>query len=454
MKKKTITRSLLLLGLLLTSSLMASAGSFRLKTAKPVGQTLSVALNAGLPLTLAWGDGTTEELFSTGDLQEITIKDASLTVSTDKDVTALYVADNELTELSVTGIAASLRRLVCANNQLSTLNVGSCAQLVSLDCQGNALTSLSIASTVMEDMNIADNNLTRNGLRNSGNMVSMVCGNNKLEAVNYLDNMTSLETLICLDNRITSLGLSKLTGLKNLVVSGNRLTTLNVGPLTQLQHLWVSDNNLQKLDLSKAAVLEGLVAADNKLTEILWTRDCRTTFSYVDLTGNQLFFNSFPTVYNQLQKTYTVDGAIGEQLPFPLLKDMNVNERSESLQTYLYQNAWKNSVQPEFAIVDARGTQLQPDEDYTYSSYRFTFTKGFEGVVITATSKNYPGVVLTSVPFNVIDPAGIEGAEIASELTIENADVYDLQGRKVSVAKASQLPKGIYVVNGKKIIMK
>lgn len=441
-------------GLMLFVALTASAGGFKLKTAKPVGQTLSVAINAGLPLTLTWGDGTTEELYTTGQLQDITIKDASLTVSTEKDITSLYLADNELTELNVAASAAKLRRLICPNNQLKTLNVGACSELVTLDCQGNELSTLSIVSTVMEELNVADNKLSANGLRNSGNMVSLVCGGNKFTDVNYLTSMVDLESLFCQDNQITSLALTKLVKLRNLVASGNRISMLNTGVLENLQNIWVSGNRLKTLDLAKAAKLEGLVVAENQLTEILWTRDCRTTFSYVDLTGNQLFFNSFPTVYNQLQKTYTVDGAIGEQLPFLLLKDMNVNERSESLQTYLYQNAWKNSVQPEFTIVDARGTQLQPDEDYTYSSYRFTFTKGFEGVVITATSKNYPGVVLTSVPFNVIDPAGIEGAEIASELTIENADVYDLQGRKVSVAKASQLPKGIYVVNGKKIIMK
>ena len=38
-------------GLMLFVALTASAGGFKLKTAKPVGQTLSVAINAGLPLT-------------------------------------------------------------------------------------------------------------------------------------------------------------------------------------------------------------------------------------------------------------------------------------------------------------------------------------------------------------------------------------------------------------------
>ena len=109
---KTSTKPMFV-GLMLFVALTASAGGFKLKTAKPVGQTLSVAINAGLPLTLTWGDGTTEELYTTGQLQDITIKDASLTVSTEKDITSLYLADNELTELNVAASAAKLRRLIC-----------------------------------------------------------------------------------------------------------------------------------------------------------------------------------------------------------------------------------------------------------------------------------------------------------------------------------------------------
>ena len=39
-----------------------------------------------------------------------------------------------------------------------------------------------------------------------------------------------------------------------------------------------------------------------------------------------------------------------------------------------------------------------------------------------------------------------------SQFIIHNSDVYDLSGRKVS--EPSVLPKGVYVVNGKKVIVK
>ena len=452
---KTSTKPMLL-GMMLLVGLTASAGSFKLKTARPVGQTLSVAMNAGLPLTLTWGDGTTENLYSTGLLQDIAIKDASLTVSTEKDITSLYLADNELTELNVTASASKLRRLICSNNQLKTLNVGACTELITLDCQGNELSTLSIVSTSMEELNVADNSFSSNGLRNSGKMVSLVCGGNKFTDVNYLTNMADLESLFCQDNQITSLALTKLVKLRNLVMSGNRIQTLNTGVLENLQNIWASENRLKSLDLTKSTKLEGLVVAENQLTEILWNRATSSSFKYMDLSNNGLFFNSFPTIYNQLSQKYSVDGAVGPQEPFQLLKDIDVNVRSESLKSYLYQNGWNTSTQLAITIADGEGTALVADEDYVYNNslYAFTFMKPYSDVVITATSKNYPDVVLTSVPFNVIDPAGIEGAEVVPQLSVENADVFDLQGRKVSAAGASQLPKGIYVVNGKKIIIK
>ena len=49
---------------------------------------------------------------------------------------------------------------------------------------------------------------------------------------------------------------------------------------------------------------------------------------------------------------------------------------------------------------------------------------------------------------------GIGTAEIASEADA-NAPVFDLQGRRVAVAtQLNRLPKGIYIVNGRKVVVK
>ena len=100
---------LLLLTLLLSAG--AQAGSVRMKTAKAVGDKLTIAVNYGVPLSLTWSDGTKEEIVATGQPQELTVKGSTLTLSSEKDITSLYLADNELTELNVAGIVGTLRRL-------------------------------------------------------------------------------------------------------------------------------------------------------------------------------------------------------------------------------------------------------------------------------------------------------------------------------------------------------
>lgn len=443
------TFKMLLFAILLATAAPASANSFRLKTAKAVGDKLSIAINAGIQLTLTWSDGTVEETTSTGELQTVVVKSETLTISSTGDITSIYVADNELTELNVNAASPTLRRLYCANNQLSSLNLGNCTALVSLDCQGNKISTLNIASTIVEDLNVADNNLSSHGLHGGSSVTSMVCANNKITSINYLPDMAGLVSLFCQGNQIAAVNVTGCTNLQQVLASDNRLTTFDAKPLTQLQQLWIGNNRLKTVNLSDNKVLVGLVVPDNELTEILWNRDCRDTFKYFDFSNNGLFFNSFPVIYNTLQQKYTIDGAIGTQKPFALLGNIDVNTRSESLETYLYQNGWNTSTQLTLTLTDANGTTLESGTDYSYANWRFRFlTAPWNQVVIKATSKSYPDVELYSTPFSVIDPAGI--SLVTDTQTPQT--VYNLQGRRVN--PNSSLPKGIYIVDGKKVVVR
>ena len=48
----------LLFLLAMAFSLHASAGQVKMKTAKAAGETMAIALNAGIPVTLSWSDGS------------------------------------------------------------------------------------------------------------------------------------------------------------------------------------------------------------------------------------------------------------------------------------------------------------------------------------------------------------------------------------------------------------
>ena len=441
-----ITIQSMLVGMMLLTSITASAGGFKLKTAKPVGQTLSVAMNAGLSVTLTWGDGSTESLYSTGQLQDITIKDASLTVSTEKDITSLYLADNELTELNVTQSAAKLRRLFCPNNLLTALDLSTCTALVSLDCQGNKLSTLSVGSTIVEDYNVADNELSIIGLRGGSKITSLVCGNNKLTAVPYLSSMTGLTTLYCQGNQVTSLSISKCVQLKDLLAYDNQLKTLNTLPLVNLKNLWVGNNLLETLDLSGDVLIEGLMAENNNLKTIKWSEDMRRSavFAYTDLSNNALFFDQFPSMS---YKKVIVDGTLGHQEDYQLFGDTNVNVATENIRS-LRRHGWDNSHTLEVVLTAADGQTLVANEDYTFTGSSFTFLKPHAGVVIAFSSESYPGLDLKTTPFDVIDPAGID--DVVTDAAQEAHSAYDLQGRKVLSAPQ----KGIYIVNGKKIVVR
>ena len=98
---------------------------------------------------------------------------------------------------------------------------------------------------------------------------------------------------------------------------------------------------------------------------------------------------------------------------------------------------------------DANGETLESNTDYTYRSGQLTFLKAHPGVVISAESRYYPDITLTTEPFNVIDPTGI--SVIENENTIDTGRIYDIQGRQ-TLGLPSQ--KGIYIVNGKKIVIR
>ena len=68
---------------------------------------------------------------------------------------------------------------------------------------------------------------------------------------------------------------------------------------------------------------------------------------------------------------------------------------------------------------------------------------------IQAGNKNYHSAVRVSKLLTVFDPTGIE------QLTIDNGQltIYDLSGRKIEVEDLRELEKGVYIINGRKVLI-
>lgn len=437
---------------MLASTQDAGASTVTLKTDKAVGESLTIALNGDIKVTLTWGDGTTIGYLSDGMPRDVEVKAETLTISTDKDITALYVSENQLTELDITGAATSIERLFCSDNALTQLDLSRCTSLTQLDCQDNQLTTLSIGSQKMEFVNVAGNQLTATGLKSNGtgNIESLVCASNKMSAISYLSSMTQLKTLLCQDNQLPSLSISKCKDLRYLVANDNKLVALNAPALTGLLKLYADNNLFETLDFSNCTVIENISLEGNNLREITWAKKTNGIYdnvSYVNLTENALFFNSFPTIYNYSSREYTMNAALIPQRPYHLLDVANVNEMY-ALRDIFITNGWASGVNASLEMENANGESLVANTDYTYRSGQLTFLKEHQGVTISATSRYYPDITLTTEPFNVIDPTGIA---VTEETLQEENTIYDLQGRKVSNPQAQ---KGIYIVNGKKTVIR
>ena len=120
--------------------------------------------------------------------------------------------------------------------------------LTSLNCSGNQLTSLDVS--------------------NNTALTELDCNGNQLTSLDVSKN-TALTELWCDNNQLTSLDLSKNTALTELWCKDNQLTSLDVSNNTALTELSCSENQLTSLDLSNNTALTDLTCSSNPLTKLI-----------------------------------------------------------------------------------------------------------------------------------------------------------------------------------------
>ena len=176
-----------------------------------------------------------------------------LNLSKNPNITILDCSDNNLDKLDVSH--QNLESLYCSNNNLDELNVENSKNLRVLVCIGNKLTKL--------DVDVA----------HKKNLVTLRCGNNKLESLIIGENR-ALEELKCEHNQLSQLSLSNLERLKLLNCSENKLTTLNVSGSPQLNELCYAYNQLTSLNLEQNPLLGS------------WNTDLWTNYNTYTVTLN------------------------------------------------------------------------------------------------------------------------------------------------------------------------
>ena len=149
---------------------------------------------------------------------------------------------------------------------LTTLKISNTAALVSLNCEGQALSSIDVsACPLLETLNCGSNQLTGLNVSHNSNLTTLNCRGNQLISLDVSQN-GALATLNCGDNQLTGLDVSQNVALTELDCSDNQLTGLDVSHNSKLTTLNCCGNQLTSLDVSNNTSLVTLwVSATAKL---------------------------------------------------------------------------------------------------------------------------------------------------------------------------------------------
>ena len=135
-----------------------------------------------------------------------------------------------------------------------------------------------------------DNQLTSVDLTKNVNLLTLNLSNNSLSTIDLSKNK-ELNTLALRNNKLESLDIINNSSLKYLYVNNNLLTGINLGANWMLKYLDINDNKLNTLDLSYADYMKEVNCQNNKLTEISVGNIERLNCSNNNLTG--IKFNAY-----------------------------------------------------------------------------------------------------------------------------------------------------------------
>ena len=365
-------------------------------------------------------------------------KDGKLTEDEIKSVTYINVFEKNISSLKGIEHFTALIKLSCGRNQLTALDVSKNTALDYLECGYNQLTALDVSkNTVLRHLECQENQLTTlDGTRstalqwlwcfvnqltvldvsNNTALENLECGNNQLTTLDVSKSM-ALENLGCAGNLLTTLDVSKNTALERLMCDNNQLTTLDVSKNTALLDLGCSYNQLTTLDISKNMALGTLACGGNQLTALDLTRNtalgmlwCNNNqLTALDLSKNQLL--GYLECYGNMIKGGAMDSLIDD---LPLINGLVVIYSTGK-------NEGNVCTKSQVAAAKKKGWLVW------YYDVETGWTYEYEG----------------SDPTGIVLPT--------TEAEDANTPIYDLSGKRVNNLQGK---KGVYIIGGKKVLVK
>lgn len=466
---------------LFAAALSAAADSqtITLTTARPAGQQMTLLVNATRAgVTVDWGDGNPVSYVPAkpSGVQEIsgTVLGSTITIQAAKGLEMLSAEDCELTAIDLSK-ATEMRSLYLQHNLLTTINVSNLAALTDLNLADNSLAGVTLSTTKLpniENLDLSNNAFTTTSFSYATTNLRYL----NIAANNYktmtISKAANLDALIVSDNQLSSLGLPGNISL--LDARNNNVSKITMPPagMPLMQQCLLDDNELAALDLSASAALNTLTIANNGAKSVVLP--AKAKLQVYDCSDNALSFGSMPakayapTVYFAYAPQAELDitdcglhpGSWGSgNLPW-LLMNPDYSTRSNA-EYQLDLTAHKDgsasnsvvfeliSVQNGEETVLEKASATQKELDYSLVGGKVTLLKEYRDVYIKMTDPVYPDLVITTNHFASIDGTKTGIDAITTEAPELSTSAYDLQGRRVS-----EVGQGLYIMNGKKIIVK
>ncbi|MBW4358981.1 T9SS type A sorting domain-containing protein [Flavobacterium taihuense] len=264
----------------------------------------------------------------------------TLDVSKNVDLKSLNCNNNRLTELDVSNNTA-LTTLSCNYNKLTSLDVSKNLTLTEFYCYHNMLTSLNLKNgnntlitnvnillsnnqnlkcIQVDDINYSDTNWSskkdatatfntdctpytmipdinfeqklidigidtdgKNGKVKTASIntqIDLDVRGATISDLSGIEDFTALKILVCSDNLLTQLNLSKNTALITLFCEKNQLTNLDVSKNSNLDYLVCHTNQLTSLDVSSNLALTYLSCGLNQFTDLDVSKNTKLTSLY------------------------------------------------------------------------------------------------------------------------------------------------------------------------------
>ena len=259
-----------------------------------------------------------------------------------------------------------------------------------------------------------------------GKIKNLDCSKAKLSKLD-VSKAKELTGLWCNENYLTELNVSNLTNLNYLHCSKNNLTTLNIDANKHITELDCSENKIENINLSNNKELSRFLAYHNKLSLI--NIENNKKLIGIDLSENAL--TQLDVTNNKFLETIYCNGnnIYGEYMIQFINTLPNRNDRKEKCHLFIIDTKNKNERNK---ILDVHVKQAR-SINWEILDYAGGINDG-------------NGIVYYGITNNII------GNTINNNLY----DIYTLQGQKIKskAINTDCLPHGVYIINGKKIVVK